>query len=224
MRVAARVSGVAARVNTDTRVKRPRCRRCSAGRERHEPRTRPPTTGRRAAPPGWLARIATTQASHPKRTVFGGLLVFIIINFLAFGPLNGTLENKFVIPGSDAQKATDLLAAKFGARNGAVLQVVFDAQSGKLDTPERRAAISAALAQARARSSTRPRSRARSPTTTSGSRRPIRRIGYAEVQFSEDGFELKRAKIVELEDSMDATLAKAGINGRVHGRRRAGAA
>src|ERR1700704_6559888 len=99
---------------------------------------------------GLLARIARTQASHPKRTVFGGLLTFIVISFLAFGPLKGTLENKFVIPGSDAQKATDLLKAKFGARNGAILQVVFNAKNGKLSTPERRAAINAALAKARA--------------------------------------------------------------------------
>ena len=55
-----------------------------------------------------------------------------MISFLAFGPLKGTLENKFVIPGSDAQKATDVLKAKFGARNGAILQVVFNA-------PERQA-------------------------------------------------------------------------------------
>ena len=51
-----------------------------------------------------------------KWTVIGGLLAFIVMMFLAFGPLKGTLENKFVIPGSDAQKATDLLKAKFGAR------------------------------------------------------------------------------------------------------------
>ena len=54
----------------------------------------------RGAHTGLLARIGRTQASHPKRTVFGGLLTFIVISFLAFGPLKGTLENKFVIPGS----------------------------------------------------------------------------------------------------------------------------
>ena len=95
-----------------------------------------------------LARIARTQANHPKRTVFGGLAFFIVLSFLAFGPLKGTLENKFVIPGSDAQKATDVLKAKFGERNGAVLQVVFKANDGRLDTPERKAAIAAALADA----------------------------------------------------------------------------
>ena len=93
---------------------------------------------------GLLARIARTQATHPKRTVISGLLFFIVVSFLAFGPLKGTLENKFSIPGSDAQKATDVLAAKFGERNGAVLQVVMVAPAGqRLDSPERKAAIDA---------------------------------------------------------------------------------
>ncbi len=44
------------------------------------------------------------------------------------------------------------------------------------------------------------------------------------MQFSEDGFDLKRDKIVKLEDEMKATLATAGINAEFTGRRRAGAA
>jgi RND superfamily putative drug exporter len=159
---------------------------------------------------GLLAKIARTQASHPRRTVFGGLLTFIVISFLAFGPLKGTLENKFVIPGSDAQKATDLLKAKFGARNGAILQIVFNKPNGKLAAPEQRAAIKAALAQA---------AKERYATNVSGpfadnNQRLSKShpgIGYAEVQFSKDGFQLSRSKIVKLEDAMKATLSKAGI-------------
>jgi RND superfamily putative drug exporter len=159
---------------------------------------------------GLLARIARTQATHPKRTVIGGLLTFVVISFLAFGPLKGTLENKFVIPGSDAQKATDLLEAKFGERNGAILQVVFNAESGRLDTPERRAAIASALAQAgKAEFSTEVSGPFADDNQRYSKTKPG--IGYAEVQFSKDGFELSRSKIVDLEDSMEASLAKAGI-------------
>src|SRR6476469_9582537 len=154
---------------------------------------------------GLLSRIATSQASHPKRTVFGGLFVFIVICFLAFGPLKGTLENKFVIPGSDAQKATDLLKEKFGARNGAILQIVFNSPQGKLASPQQRAAVTAALAQA---------GKAEYATNVSGPfadndqrlSKTHPGIGYAEVQFSKDGFELTRSKIVALEKSMDTTL------------------
>jgi RND superfamily putative drug exporter len=169
-----------------------------------------PTDWESRQPTGLLARIARTQASHPKRTVFGGLFLFILICFLAFGPLKGTLENKFVIPGSDAQKATDVLKSKFGARNGAILQVVFAADSGKLDTPERRAALNDALRLA---------GKEKYVTNVSGPfadndqrlSKTHPGIGYAEVQFSKDGFQLTRSKIVSLEDHMTARLNQAGI-------------
>jgi RND superfamily putative drug exporter len=159
---------------------------------------------------GTLASIARTQASHPKRTVFGGLLFFFVISFLAFGPLKGTLENKFVIPGSDAQKATDVLAAKFGERNGAVLQVVFKAPDGRLDSPARKAAIAVALANAaKAPSAT----EVTGPFADNNQRfsKTDPRIGYAEVQFSKDGFELSRTKVVALEDSIQGTLGKVDV-------------
>jgi len=169
-----------------------------------------PTDWESRQPTGLLARIARTQASHPKRTVFGGLFLFILICFLAFGPLKGTLENKFVIPGSDAQKATDVLKSKFGARNGAILQVVFAADSGKLDTPERRAALNDALKLA---------SKQQYVTNVSGPfadndqrlSKTHPGIGYAEVQFSKDGFQLTRSKIVSLEDQMSTRLSQAGV-------------
>ena len=135
-------------------------------------------------------------------------------------PLKGTLENKFVIPGSDAQKATDLLEAKFGERNGAILQVVYEANStAELDTPER------------ARGDRQHRSPApRKAEYGDRGHRPVRRrqpaasrrrdpsIGYAEVQFSKDGFELKRSKIVELEDDDGRRRSsKAGIHAEFTG-------
>ncbi len=160
---------------------------------------------------GALARIARAQATHPKRTVFGGLGVFVLILFLAFGPLKGTLENKFSIPGSDAQKATDVLAAKFDARNGAVLEVVMVAPAGeRLDTAERKAAIDAALVTAgKAESATAVTGPFADDNQRFSSTDP--RIGYADVQFSEDGFQLNRTKVVALEDTLQAELAKAGI-------------
>ncbi len=133
---------------------------------------------------GALASIARTQANHPKRTVFGGLAFFIVLSFLAFGPLKGTLENKFVIPGSDAQKATDVLKAKFGERNGAVLQVVFKASDGRLDSPARKAAIAAVLADA---SKTRVRDRCD---------RPVRRQQPALLQ-ERPAHRLRRGAVLE---------------------------
>ena len=168
------------------------------------------TTGSGNAPRACWPASRPRRRSHPKRTVFGGLIAFIVICFLAFGPLKGTLENKFVIPGSDAQKATDVLKTKFGARNGAILQIVFNKPDGKLAAPAQRAAINSALALA---------AKEKYATNVSGpfadnNQRLSKShpgIGYAEVQFSKDGFQLTRSKIVKLEDSMTATLGKAGI-------------
>ena len=164
----------------------------------------------RGAHTGLLARIARTQASHPKRTVFGGLLTFIVISFLAFGPLKGTLENKFVIPGSDAQKATDVLKAKFGARNGAILQIVFNKRQWQAGR-----ACATGGHQERAGAG-------RQGAVRDQRQRPVRRQQPAALEeppghrlrrgaVLEGRLPAHRSKIVKLEDSMTATLGKAGI-------------
>ena len=156
--------------------------------------------------------------------MFGGLLFFIVVLFLAFGPLKGTLEDKFVIPGSDAQRATDVLAAKFGARNGGTLQVVMQAPAGqRLDAPDRKAAIASALADAgKAEHATNVDGPFKNDNQRFSKTDP--RIGYAEVQFDEDGFELDRAKIVDLEDAIEGEADHGRRHDRVHRRCRAGAA
>jgi RND superfamily putative drug exporter len=162
-------------------------------------------------PTGLLARIATAQATHPKRTVFGGLGFFVVILFLAFGPLRGTLENKFVIPGSDVQTASDVLKDRFGARNGAVLQVVMNAKEGqRLDAPATKAAIVAALANAK---QAQYATDVKSPFDDKNQRYSTTdpRIGYAEVQFSKDGFQLTRSKILDLEKQITDKLAAVGV-------------
>ena len=43
---------------------------------------------------------------------------------------HGKLINDFKIPGSDTQKATDLITAKFGGQKGAALRVVLASKAG----------------------------------------------------------------------------------------------
>src|SRR3954466_7348054 len=96
---------------------------------------------RRIAHTGALARMAGACARRPWRGVGGGLagLVLLIGLNAAF---HGKLINDFKIPGSDTQKATDLITSKFGAQKGAALRVVVAAPSGqRLDTGARRDAI-----------------------------------------------------------------------------------
>src|ERR1043166_3514465 len=99
-------------------------------------------------PRGLLARLGRHFATHPWRTVFTwvGIVVVLIACGSAFG---GKLIDEFKVPGSDFQKAQDLLSARFPARKGASLQIVFAAPAGqRLDTAARKAAVTAVTARA----------------------------------------------------------------------------
>src|SRR6476619_6679355 len=95
---------------------------------------------------GGLARWTRFCATHPWRIVFGwiGLIVVLIVTVATVG---GSLKDEFTIPGSESQKATDLIKAEFASEQGGVLNLVFAAPAGeKLDTPERKQAVEAAVA------------------------------------------------------------------------------
>src|SRR5215469_14930606 len=95
----------------------------------------------RIAHAGGFARIARACAHHPGRVIISCIVATVLIVGLA-AAFKGTLVNDFNIPGSDAQKAVDLLNSKFGGQRGAALRVVLAAPEGeRLDTPERLAAM-----------------------------------------------------------------------------------
>ena len=86
-------------------------------------------------------------ASHPWR-VFGAWLGIIVGLILLVATVGGSLKDEFSIPGSDTQRATDLIEAEFVEEQGGVLNLVFAAPEGeRLDTPERRAAIEEAIGE-----------------------------------------------------------------------------
>src|SRR5215218_4272320 len=96
---------------------------------------------------GALARWTRACASHPGRVIAGWIGIVALLIVLV-GTVGGELRDEFEIPGSDAQKATDLLETQFTSEQGAVLNVVFAAPAGeRLDTPARKAAIEDAIAQ-----------------------------------------------------------------------------
>ena len=62
--------------------------------------------------------------------------------------VGGGLKDEFDIPGSETQKATDLIESEFASEQGGVLNLVFAAPPGqRLDTPERKEAIEDAIAK-----------------------------------------------------------------------------
>src|SRR3954452_20828351 len=85
---------------------------------------------RRIAHEGWLAGIACACARRPWRVVGGWVLIVVALIALN-AAFHGKLINDFKIPGSDTQKAFDLITAKFGAEKGAALRVVVAAPAGE---------------------------------------------------------------------------------------------
>ena len=152
---------------------------------------------------GALARWARRCATHPWR-VLGTWLGIIVVLIALVATVGGCLRDEFEIPGSDTQRATDLIEKSFTSEQGAVLNIVFAAPEGeRLDTPERKAAIQQAMAKLRSPSSSR---RTAMPASTS--------VGDP---FSADTFS-KNGRIAYAEAQFDQTIEDAD---RDAGRRRA---
>src|SRR3954465_14415437 len=105
---------------------------------------------RRIAHTGTLARIAGACARGRGRVVGGWLGIFVLLIGLNVA-FHGKLINDFKIPGSDTQKAFDLITAKFGAEKGAALRVVLAAPAGeRLDSGARADAVRRMLVASKA--------------------------------------------------------------------------
>ena len=96
--------------------------------------------------------------------------------------VGGSLKDEFSIPGSETQKATNLIDAEFAAEQGGVLNIVFAAPEGeRLDEPPaRKAAILAAIAKLRT---------SEFATIGPDERAGVESVGdpFSENTFSEDG-------------------------------------
>ena len=148
----------------------------------------------RIAYSGALARWAGRCARHPWRVIGSWLVIFVslIVLNVAF---HGTLVNDFNIPGSDVQKATDLINAKFGGQKGSALRVVVAAPQGQnLNSAEAQAAIARMLAASKQSQTSLDTvksdvSAITSPLAPAGAHQLAKdgRIAYFDVQFDRTG-------------------------------------
>ena len=172
---------------------------------------------RRLAHSGALSALAGHCARHPWRVIVTWLVVIVALGAMnaSFG---GKLVDEFKVPGTDFQKATDLINAKFGAQKGSALRVVLAAPEGqRLDTPERRAAVERMLAASAVsqrqvdedqRDVTPPKNPLAAGSTTFSE---DGRIAFFDVQYDRQAFDLERSDVVRLEDALQAAGAPAGI-------------
>jgi RND superfamily putative drug exporter len=170
---------------------------------------------------GALARWARACATHPWRVVFSWLgIVAVLIVLVA--TVGGSLKDAFEIPGSDTQKATDLIESEFASEQGGVLNLVFAAPPGeRLDTPKRKAAIEDAIAKLKTREF--------KPTEDEAGIESVgdpfskdtfsedRRIAYAEAQFDRVIYTKDREAVVAVEDSVRETVEPAGVEVEFNG-------
>jgi RND superfamily putative drug exporter len=170
---------------------------------------------------GALARWARACATHPWRVVFAwlGIIAALIVLVATVG---GSLKDEFEIPGSDTQKATDLIEAEFASEQGGVLNLVFAAPEGQqLDTPERKQAIEAVIAKLKTSEFKPTKDEAGitsvgdpfSPDTFSDNGR----IAYAEAQFDRIIYEEDREAVVAVQDTVREAVASAGVTAEFNG-------
>jgi putative drug exporter of the RND superfamily len=170
---------------------------------------------------GALARWARACASHPWRVIAGWIGIVAILIVLV-GTVGGSLKDEFEIPGSDTQKATDLIEAEFAEEQGGVLNLVFAAPEGqRLDTPERKAAIEQAIAKLKTSEF--------KPTEDKAGVESVGdpfdentfsddgRIAYAEAQFDRIIFEEDRESVVAVQETVRDTVAPAGVTAEFNG-------
>jgi RND superfamily putative drug exporter len=184
-----------------------------------------PAVERRAAherlSTGALARWTLACATHPWRVVVSwvGIVVLLIV---LVGTVGGSLRDEFEIPGSDTQKATDLIKSEFASEQGGVLNVVFAAPKGeRLDTPQRKAAIQKAIARLRSPEFKPKNGEAGLESVGNPFSKDTfsddGRIAYAEAQFDQTIETKDRDAVVAVEDAVRQTVEPAGVTVEYNG-------
>ena len=113
------------------------------GQRAQPPRGAEPVATGRARPRG-LERLGRFCARH-RFWVLGAWLIVLIGLTSASAGVGSPFRDVFTIPGTDAQKAVDLLEEKFPSQNLPTATIVFTTSSGSLDDAPQRAAIEKVL-------------------------------------------------------------------------------
>jgi len=170
---------------------------------------------------GGLARWMRWCANHTWKVVLGWVGIIILL-ILLVATVGGSLKDEFEIPGSDTQRATDLIESEFASEQGSVLNLVFAAPEGeRLDTPERKEAIEGAIAELKT-----------SEFAPSGDEVGIEsvgdpfakqtfsdsgRIAYAEAQFNDVIETADRSRVVAVQDAVREAVEPAGVQVEFNG-------
>jgi RND superfamily putative drug exporter len=170
---------------------------------------------------GALANWARACTTHPWRVV-GAWIGIIATLVVLVGTIGGSLRDKFEIPGSDTQKATDLIKSEFASEQGAVLNLVFAAPEGqRLDTPVRKAAILKAISVLRSAEFKPTPDKAGLTSVANPFKKDTfadnGRIAYSEAQFDQTIEDKDRSAVVGVEDYVRQAVAPSGVTVEYNG-------
>jgi len=95
-----------------------------------------------------LYRLGHFAATHRWRVIAVWIAAFVAAAF-AVGTVGGETSDNFTLPGTETQRALDLLEERFPDQSGDTAQVVFATDDGQLSDPDAAAAIDATVADVR---------------------------------------------------------------------------
>jgi RND superfamily putative drug exporter len=157
---------------------------------------------------GIVARVASWAADHRRVVVIGW--VVLLIGALGVSGVVGTqFSNNFSLPGTESQRATDLLKRDFPAQAGDADQIVFAARQGDLTEAAVRARVTAMLA----RVATLPHvTGVVSPYSAKGARAvsPNMKVAFATVTFDKRANQLPTSAVERV-----ITVAKGAASPRL---------
>jgi putative drug exporter of the RND superfamily len=156
--------------------------------------TEPPVTR-----PSRFVRLARICNRHRWRTFFAWLLALVAVSAIASAV--GVKEiSSFRLPGTESQRAYDLLSEHFPAQKGDSDQIVFRARNGTLDDSANRAAVDAAVKRVAGNSYV---ASVVSPFAPEGRLTDDKRIGVATVNYraSVNEYDVKPETLVRIEEA-----------------------
>src|SRR4051794_36195816 len=146
-------------------------------------------------PASRFVRLARLCNRHRWRTFGAWLLALIAIQVIASSV--GVKEiSSFRLPGTESQRAYDLLAQHFPAAKGDTDQLAFKARSGTLNDSANRTRIDAALAKVKADSHV---ASVVSPFSPQGQLTKDGRIGVASINYEESTNDIKPKQLEKVE-------------------------
>src|SRR3954471_18935749 len=145
--------------------------------------------------PSRFVRLARVCSGHRWRTFFAWLLALVVLQGIAAGV--GTKKiSSFRLPGTESQRAYDLLAAHFPAAKGDTDQLVFRARSGKLTDSATKARIQASL---KGLAGSPDVAAVDSPFSPRGQITRDRRIGVATLNYKKSTNDIKLKPLQDVE-------------------------